>query len=322
MRVAVVNAYDTLQVSRTADAQVIRAAYRSLIQSHHPDRHPGDGSKAELAARLTQAYELLTDSERKAELDAQLAADDVRRSSAATAVRKSQASQKQADDKPAPAAVSVATLWPRIAILLLFAALAWAAGSYAAKRLNTQPPAQQLAELRTQMESAQTSEAQRRALFARKQELLQADAQLAAFERSQRVSDLAGRSVGLLQEPLLLSMGSGAGVSAGLPMPLVRLSVPEITLVLGSFDAELVKSQISRHRLRMVSELERRLGSEPATLALSGDAEERLKRVIRQSVVASLDIQTQESYPSTYFESPGRYGVVDVILPQSFRVLR
>jgi curved DNA-binding protein CbpA len=315
-----VNAYDTLQVSRTADAQVIRAAYRSLIQSHHPDRHPGDGSKAELAARLTQAYELLTDPERKAELDAQLAADDVRRSSAATAPRKSQASQTQAKSKPASSTAFTLAAWPRIALLLLFAALAWAAGSYAAKRLSGQPPAQQLAELRTQMESAQTSEAQRRALFARKQELLQADAPLAALERSQRLSDLAGRSVGLLQEPLLLSMGSGAGVGA--PMPLVRLSVPEITLVLGSFDAELVKSQISRHRLRMVSELERRLGSESAALALSADAEERLKRVIRQSVAASLDLQAQESYPSTYFESPGRYGVVDVILPQSFRVLR
>jgi DnaJ domain len=322
-----VNAYETLQVSRAADAQVIRAAYRSLIQRHHPDRHPGDGSKAELAARLTHAYELLTDPQRKAELDATLTADDLRSSSAAPGVRKSQASQgqtaqKQANKKPALPAASAFALWPRVALLLFFVALAWAVGSYAAKRLSTQPPAQELAELRTQMESAKTSEAQRRVLFARKQELLQADAQLAALERSQRVSDLAGRSVGLLQEPLLLSMGSGAGVGVGAPMPLVRLIVPEITLVLGSFDAELVKSQISRHRLRMVSELERRLGSEPATLALTADAEERLKRVIRQSLAASLDLQTQESYPSTYFESPGRYGVVDVILPQSFRVLR
>ena len=32
--------YDNLQVARNASPEVIKAAYRSLSQKHHPDRHP------------------------------------------------------------------------------------------------------------------------------------------------------------------------------------------------------------------------------------------------------------------------------------------
>ncbi len=33
--------YDVLQVSPNADQDVIKAAYRSLVQRYHPDKNPG-----------------------------------------------------------------------------------------------------------------------------------------------------------------------------------------------------------------------------------------------------------------------------------------
>lgn len=62
--------YDNLQVSRTASAEVIRAAYRTLAQRWHPDRNPQDRARAEWVTRIINAaYEALSDPARRAEHD-------------------------------------------------------------------------------------------------------------------------------------------------------------------------------------------------------------------------------------------------------------
>ena len=37
--------YDILEVSHTASPEVIRAAYRSLMQRYHPDKNPGRNAR-------------------------------------------------------------------------------------------------------------------------------------------------------------------------------------------------------------------------------------------------------------------------------------
>ncbi len=311
------NPYDILQVSPAADDQVIRAAYRSLIQRYHPDRHPGNADMAQVAASLTQAYELLADPPRKAALDASLKA-------AAAMPQPSKPTSTQRAPRPQIAkqttqTASASKTWALpVAGLILCVGLAWALGSYASKRWMSLPPAQQLADIRTQMENPQTSEAERRALFDRKLDLLEKHAELAPPERLLRINDLAARSVALLDEPLSVSLVA----SSSLGLPLAKLVVPEITLVLGSFDTSLVKAQIQKHRQRIASELALRLVAEPIPIVAGADGEVRLKKLIRDSVIASLDMKPEEKYPSTYFESPGRHGVIDVILSQSFGVHR
>ncbi|OGB31340.1 MAG: hypothetical protein A3F78_03000 [Burkholderiales bacterium RIFCSPLOWO2_12_FULL_61_40] len=53
--------YDTLEVSPRACPQVIRAAYRSLAQSHHPDKQAGSDAASERQARINHAYTVLSD---------------------------------------------------------------------------------------------------------------------------------------------------------------------------------------------------------------------------------------------------------------------
>ena len=66
------NHYETLEVSPKASAEVIRAAYKSLMQRVHPDKSPADAAMAERAAQIVQAYELLSDPIRRAEYDLEL----------------------------------------------------------------------------------------------------------------------------------------------------------------------------------------------------------------------------------------------------------
>lgn len=61
--------YDNLKVSRDAPQEVIRAAYKSLSQKYHPDRH-ADGEEANRIMRLLNiAYDVLSDPARRAEHD-------------------------------------------------------------------------------------------------------------------------------------------------------------------------------------------------------------------------------------------------------------
>ncbi len=311
------NPYDILQVSPVADAAVIRAAYRSLIQRYHPDRNLGDAQAAQHATLLTKAYELLADPEQRAAYDAQSKAERV--STLAAPEPPSAATPKNRQRHTTNRTTSPAAPWVLgLAALLVSSLLVWAVIGFTAGNLQRVSPDKQLAEIRVQIESPQTAEAERRTLVARKQSLLEQHADLLKADTMMRIDDLAARSVALLSEPITVRLTPASDSGE----PVLQLTIPEVTLVLGSFDAAKLQAHLLKHRERVVDELAQRLADRAANAATSAEAQDRLKRMILESVMASLDIRMNEAYPSSYFESPGRYGVVDVVLPQSFSLLR
>lgn len=64
--------YEVLKVTRDAPAEVIRAAYRSLSQKHHPDKNVGNPDAARVMARLNTAYSVLSDAEQRELYDYQI----------------------------------------------------------------------------------------------------------------------------------------------------------------------------------------------------------------------------------------------------------
>lgn len=61
--------YVTLGVERTADAASIKKAYRKLAQKYHPDRNPGDKSAEDRFKEITEAYAVLSDTEKRKQYD-------------------------------------------------------------------------------------------------------------------------------------------------------------------------------------------------------------------------------------------------------------
>lgn len=61
--------YETLGVSRDADAGVIRSAYHNLAKKHHPDRNAGDEQAEKKFKDIGQAYEVLKNPEKRARYD-------------------------------------------------------------------------------------------------------------------------------------------------------------------------------------------------------------------------------------------------------------
>lgn len=58
--------YEVLGVSRDADEGTIKKAYRRLAMKHHPDRNAGDAKSEELFKEAKEAYEVLTDENKRA----------------------------------------------------------------------------------------------------------------------------------------------------------------------------------------------------------------------------------------------------------------
>lgn len=61
--------YRILGVERGASEAEIKTAFRKLAQKHHPDRNPGDKSAEEKFKEINEAYQVLSDSEKRARYD-------------------------------------------------------------------------------------------------------------------------------------------------------------------------------------------------------------------------------------------------------------
>src|SRR5215217_8438415 len=61
--------YDTLGVKKGASADEIKKAYRKLAARYHPDKNPGDAAAEEKFKEVQNAYDVLSDAEKRKQYD-------------------------------------------------------------------------------------------------------------------------------------------------------------------------------------------------------------------------------------------------------------
>ena len=61
--------YEVLGVGKDADAKEIKKAYRKLAMKYHPDKNPGDKDAEEKFKEINEAYEVLSDEEKRSTYD-------------------------------------------------------------------------------------------------------------------------------------------------------------------------------------------------------------------------------------------------------------
>ncbi|MBB2485949.1 hypothetical protein H5407_12030, partial [Mitsuaria sp. WAJ17] len=147
------------------------------------------------------------------------------------------------------------------------------------------------------------TEEELQALLRRKEALLQRSPALREREAQDAARDREARSLDLLDQPMEVYLGTGT------------MTIPRVQLVLGSFDGPALRSYILKNRETLVREVNRALNAAKPERLLGPDAEQNLQTLIQDTLTTALGTQPQETYPSTWFESPGRYGVVAVQLP-------
>ena len=61
--------YEVLGVDKNASPDEIKKAYRKLAMKYHPDQNPGDKSAEEKFKEVNEAYEILSDADKKSRYD-------------------------------------------------------------------------------------------------------------------------------------------------------------------------------------------------------------------------------------------------------------
>src|ERR1700743_3153851 len=61
--------YEVLGVSKGASADEIKKSYRKVAMQFHPDRNPGDKAAEEKFKEAAEAYEVLSDADKRAQYD-------------------------------------------------------------------------------------------------------------------------------------------------------------------------------------------------------------------------------------------------------------
>ena len=61
--------YNTLGISKNASQEEIKSAYRKLAMKYHPDKNPGDASSEAKFKEASEAYQVLSNSQKKSNYD-------------------------------------------------------------------------------------------------------------------------------------------------------------------------------------------------------------------------------------------------------------
>jgi len=61
--------YEVLGVSRDADTAALKKAYRRTAMKHHPDRNPGDKAAEAKFKEASEAFEILSDQQKRSRYD-------------------------------------------------------------------------------------------------------------------------------------------------------------------------------------------------------------------------------------------------------------
>ncbi len=61
--------YELLEITKDADKSTIKKAYRKMAMKYHPDKNPGDNEAEERFKAVNEAYQVLSDEEKKALYD-------------------------------------------------------------------------------------------------------------------------------------------------------------------------------------------------------------------------------------------------------------
>ena len=289
------NYYELLEVSPHASKEVLRAAYKSLMQRHHPDKHQADSdhssAMARRAALIVQAYAVLSDADQRAAYDAQLQHTPVRPPlpTGYTAPPTHRA--------PAPASPSNWYLWLLATVILASGVLIWT--------------------LSGQQKPAPPAAATVRATAAPASPVTAATTASADPATTSPAATTTVQTLSLLNTELRVVLVPTNPLADGLESRRHILFVPAVTVEIGSIESEKFASLLAQNQDAVVQKLSDKLAYASYT-ELKIDGDKYLARLVTDALRDITGTRGLDDKPTTGSPDTKRYGVVAVSLPASF----
>lgn len=284
------NYYELLEVSPNASPEVLKAAYKSLIQRYHPDRNPGDRQAAERSQSIVQAYQILSDSAKRATYDLSLK----QQAEGANAIRLRTRDPSPRAGTDEAKASHRGLSWLVIALGALGLWAVWPAAEKSPPEAAQHPAAG----------SPQPAHAP-------------GPLQDGAGERELTT---AARTIPNYVEDLRVTLETpdkpADGTSAS---PRHVLSIKTIGVVAGPFDAESYLSLLEANKEYIGRRLAESLATADHAKLVQGK-DRYLKRLILEAIGEITNTNRSEKYAFPGTVSDARYGAVEILLPDSFTV--
>jgi len=285
------NYYEILEVSPKASPEVLKAAYKSLMQRYHPDRNPGDVETAKHSVMVVQAYELLSDSSKRAAYDIELklqleSLSNIRDRHRDTSVSNSFDGIKSETRW---------YLW--LLIALIFLAI-WFVLAPSGKQQSAGSASKEVGSLL----GGYQSEPQQK-------------------KTSEHAISMAARTIPAFVKDLHVILESPTKTTDASPdNPKYVLSIQTIDVVVGTFDPDKFIVFMENNKGYIGRKLEEKLVSAEYKVLDKHNGDQYLKQIILNAIGEITDTNRLEKNPSSGMEPRAHYGAVDILLPDSYTV--
>lgn len=303
------NHYEILEVSPNASPEVVRAAYKSLMQRYHPDRQPGAG-KAEQAILIAQAYEVLSDPGRRAAYDLEL-------KQLAAGLQDTLGKRVDAVlSRPSPAVKNNESSWYLWLLLIVAILIGWSYWPFA----KNQPfIASTIKEANFQPERNQTANDQTAVQHTNDSQSIEDNSDAQESNADKSLKELESRTIRTYVKDLKVKLKASENSSRSLEIH--TLSIPRMSVIVGAFESDKFIRHLSDNEDFISRNLAERLaGAEYNELIKNPQGEDYLKRFILDTFGEITGADRYKAHPAPNGKDPEYYGVVNVLLPESYTV--
>lgn len=313
------NYYEILEVSQNASQEVIKAAYKSLMQRYHPDKNPGNVEIAHHASLVVQAYEILSDLDKRSTYDINFKQQTP--GGLFNVQGNSRGSQSNNDSKVRLADKDSKSYWFLWLIIILIVSSGWLILSLSNKKQSSEI---ELKKIRSSFEDGHLTKELKQDKLNNIGATNSEQPDIIKKEVNVKTEEAAARTIPVLFSKLVVnlrnSVKSSEGYSKSFGYSGHVLSIPELGVVVGTIDSEKVIRHIESKAELIRQKLAEKLADVKYEELIKIDGEIYLKKIILDSIEDTIGTNRSVEFPSSNFESPGRYGVIDTLLPGSFSI--
>lgn len=283
--------YDVLEVSQAASPEVLRAAYKSLIQRYHPDRNPDDARAAERSTLIVKAYQVLSDPVARTAYDLELRRQSV-------ALQSLNIRRRDPPRSASPRSGPKEYRWIFLAPIFLLAVFLW---FFWTTLIRTPPATLEPQTIASPREKPQPQ-----------LQLQPKDSNESPIQAARTVPDfIENLSVTLAPPSIPGDEGQGDATHV--------LSIKTIVLVVGAFDSARYIEFLKSNQEYISWKLSEKLANADYERLISKDGDRYLKQLILDSISEITNTKREPNTPADA-TSAAPYGAVEVVLPDAFSI--